>query len=58
MSYCRFENTHDDLQDCADHIHDADLSKSEKRYRDRLVDLCREIAEEADQEEEQNDDQN
>jgi len=43
MSYCAFENTYGDLEYCADHILDKDLSKSEKRYRKLLVDLCRDI---------------
>ncbi len=33
MSYCRFENTLGDLQDCYDNIDDPDLSESEKRAR-------------------------
>lgn len=47
MSYCRFQNTAADLEDCAeaDGMHDpADLSAEEKRARLRLIDLCKEIA--------------
>lgn len=43
MSYCRFENTHGDLLDCLEHILDTDLSDLEHKYRQRLVDVCREI---------------
>lgn len=47
MSYCRFENTLRDLQDCAEHLH-ADLSgsASETRARRRLIELCQEIIDE------------
>lgn len=43
MSYCRFENTLKDLQDCADHMSDADISVSEKKARKQLIEVCREI---------------
>ena len=45
MSYCRFENTYKDLLDCLSNINN-DLSKSEAEYRERLVDVCKEIIEE------------
>lgn len=48
MSYCRFENTLDDLQDCFDHLHE-ELSESENRCRKALVELCRSIVEQADE---------
>lgn len=45
MSYCRFQNTLQYLQDCADHMdNDDDLSKEEKRAKDRLIKLCKAIA--------------
>lgn len=44
MSYCRFENTYADLLDCDEHIWDDDLSEEEEKYRDRLVKLCKRIA--------------
>jgi len=50
MSYCRFENTFRDLQDCYEHMHaregdgDDDLSEREAKYRARLVKLCHDIA--------------
>ncbi len=44
MSYCRFENTATDLQDCLDNWNeDADLSEYEQRARKRIMRLCREI---------------
>lgn len=56
MSYCRFENTYKDLQDCYDNWYgddaypeddyearDKDLSSTEANYRKRLYELCLEI---------------
>lgn len=47
MSYCRFENTARDLQDCRDALDEgADLesvSADEARAMIRLIRLCREI---------------
>ena len=47
MGYCRFQNTVIDLEECLEHILD-DLSDEEKRARNRLVDICCEIADQAD----------
>ncbi len=47
MSYCRFTNTLQDLQDCHESMDDPDsdeLSKAEKQSRKRLIKLCRDIA--------------
>ena len=42
MSYCRFENTYDDLRDC---FNNWDVkSESEEEYQALLVKLCEEIA--------------
>ena len=46
MSYVRFENTYRDLEDCFNHLYDEDLSESENKYMLKLVELCKEIAEE------------
>ena len=47
MSYCRFENTVNDMRDCID---DMELSESasayEKRARKEFVELCVQVAEE------------
>ena len=57
MSYCRFENTYADLQDCYDALEDAgsiteleeNASEHEKRYIRKLVQLCRDIVTLADE---------
>ena len=57
MSYCRFQNTLSDLQDCADYITDDSLSHEEEKARERLVDVCRAILDEWESmEEEENND--
>lgn len=43
MSYCRFENTVEDLQDCYDHI-DEEVEGKEASARKRLIKLCVDIA--------------
>lgn len=40
MSYCRFENTLRDLQDCADALHAELENNTEKRFRLELIHLC------------------
>lgn len=48
MSYCRFENTVEDLRDCYDNINELnDLSEDEQRARLRLIRLCQKIVDEA-----------
>ncbi len=49
MSYCRFENTYQDLKDCWENFEDPqdELSEAEKKYRRLLVKLCKDIAEDA-----------
>lgn len=51
MSYCRFENTQHDLKDCENHLFDTDLSKTELRARQELIDLCRSIVDQVNQDE-------
>ena len=46
MSYCRFENTPRDLQDCYANMDNDGLSKSEFYMRRRMVELCMSIANE------------
>jgi len=49
MAHCRFENTYQDLSDCAESLQEKDLSElseSEQDYARRLIELCKEIAEE------------
>jgi hypothetical protein len=51
MSYCRFQNTLQDLRDCYEAIHDADyLSEDEKKARLRLIEICKRIADECEDE--------
>jgi len=51
MGYVRFTNTLQDLRDCFEHLYDDDLSPEEERARQRLIKLCRTIADEAEDEE-------
>ena len=46
MSYCRFENTFKDLDDCYEALANGDLpdSESETKYINKLIGLCRDIA--------------
>jgi TfoX/Sxy family transcriptional regulator of competence genes len=47
MSYCRFENTYEDLQDCYDALGEKsldELSETEKKYAKKLIKMCRDIA--------------
>lgn len=44
MSYCRFQNTLQDLTDCYDNMNGNDLSKEEFQARQYLVAICVNIA--------------
>jgi len=44
MSYCRFENTLNDLRDCSRNMGNDDLSESEFYARKQLIELCMTIA--------------
>ena len=47
MSYCKFENTLEDLRDCYQSLEQFDygeLSESEAEAAARLINLCRQIA--------------
>lgn len=49
MSYCRFYNTLQDLKDCYYNIEDVeDMSLEEKRARKQLIEICMDIADNAD----------
>lgn len=50
MSYCRFENTLEDLRDCYEAMGDDIDDKREARCRLKLYDLCRDIISEYDRE--------
>ena len=45
MSYCRFTNTVQDLQDCYDNMDEGGISKMEAHSRVRLIKLCKRIVE-------------
>ena len=48
MSYCRFQNTADDMRDCVDAIDNGELtelSNREQRAFVEFVELCRSVAE-------------
>ena len=45
MSYCRFENTVNDMIDCISNMElDEYASEHEKRARKRFVELCAQVA--------------
>lgn len=47
MSYCRFHNTLQDLNDCYEALcNEEELSQAEAKERDRLIKLCITIAKE------------
>ena len=47
MSYCRFENTARDLQDCLDAIENGEINDLGSQYEvdalEELLDLCKEV---------------
>lgn len=45
MSYCRFQNTLQDLKDCYDNLPDGNLSHAEAAAFAELVALAKDIAE-------------
>jgi len=54
MSYCRFENTYRDLRDCFRDMSETDfyeLSETEQEYRNKIVVMCKQIAEQFEEEE-------
>jgi hypothetical protein len=42
MSYCRFENTYNDLIDCLEHIETPCENERDERYRIRFIKLLAE----------------
>ena len=57
MSYCRFENTYHDLQDCYRNINRKASNERDEEYRSRLKELVREMAETIDDDDEDYDDE-
>lgn len=47
MSYCRFENTARDLEDCLDAIQNGEINDLSSQYEvdalEKLLDLCKEV---------------
>ena len=48
MSYCRFENTMDDLRDCLNHIHRKAENDYDENARIQMIGLFKEIMEDYD----------
>jgi hypothetical protein len=48
MSYCRFENTYNDLVDCLENIAEPAGNERDERYRLRLIELLENVKEELD----------
>ena len=46
MSYCRFENTYNDLVDCSEHIYDEAPNDRDEEYRQKLIQLIMDTASE------------
>lgn len=44
MTYCRFQNTLEDLRDCQEHMDDSELSPEEMQARKELIEVCWRIA--------------
>jgi hypothetical protein len=42
MSYCRFENTYNDLVDCFDNIWSEAENERDERYRQRMIEFLKE----------------
>jgi len=51
MSYCRFENTYNDLIDCIENLNKVADNERDERYRRRLIELMIETVESGDAEE-------
>ena len=41
MSYCRFENTYNDLMDCLENIQEPASNERDERYRIRMINLLK-----------------
>jgi len=51
MSYCRFENTYNDLIDCIENLNKPASNERDERYRKRLIELIIETVESGEAEE-------
>lgn len=52
MSHCRFRNTLRDLEDCQEHLWDEEeeLSLAEAEARKKIIEVCKEIVLDAEEE--------
>ena len=48
MSYCRFENTYNDLIDCIENMNEPASNERDERYRKRLLELIKEVVDSGD----------
>jgi hypothetical protein len=48
MSYCRFENTYNDLIDCIENMNEPASNERDERYRKRLLELIKEVVDNGD----------
>jgi hypothetical protein len=51
MSYCRFENTYNDLLDCIENLNEPASNERDERYRKRLIELMIDTVESGEAEE-------
>ena len=51
MSYCRFENTYNELVDCMENLNKSAENERDERYRIRLIELMIDIVNSGDAEE-------
>ena len=51
MSYCRFENTYNELIDCMENLNKSAENERDERYRIRLIELMIDIVNSGDAEE-------
>jgi hypothetical protein len=51
MSYCRFENTYNDLIDCIENLNKPASNERDERYRKRLIELMIDTVESGEAEE-------
>jgi hypothetical protein len=51
MSYCRFENTYNELIDCMENLNKTAENERDERYRIRLIELMIDIVNSGDAEE-------
>ena len=43
MSYCRMQNTYNDLRDCYENWENVEEGESEEKYRQKILELAKKI---------------